>query len=109
MKDGKLVQAINFESYGTYLFINTLPMFCQVLKKVGTIVMDDFDTVEHSDETNCRELYSLSDFGFKGTNARKGKDYMNNYFMGKYGAIRDIDLSDIFKKFVENGDAPITK
>ena len=38
----------------------------------------------------------------------KGKDYMNNYFMSKYGAIRDIDLSDIFKKFVENGDAPIT-
>lgn len=34
---------------------------------------------------------------------------MNNYFMSKYGAIRDIDLSDIFKKFVENGDAPITK
>lgn len=34
---------------------------------------------------------------------------MNNYFMSKYGAIRDIDLSDIFKKFVENGDVPITK
>ncbi len=157
MKDGRVVQAINFESYGTYRFINTLPMFAQVLKKGGTIVMDEFDTslhpmvvmdiinifhndeinknhaqlifntqnpiflnnnlfrrdeikfVERSDETNCSELYSLSDFGTKGTNARKGKDYMNNYFMSKYGAIRDIDLSDIFKKFVENGDAPITK
>ena len=157
MKDGRLVQAINFESYGTYRFINILPMFAQVLKKGGTIVMDEFDTslhpmvvmdiinifhndeinkkhaqlifntqnpiflnnnlfrrdeikfVERSDETNCSELYSLSDFGTKGTNARKGKDYMNNYFMSKYGAIRDIDLSEIFKKFVENGDAPITK
>lgn len=151
MNDGRLVQAINFESYGTYRFINTLPIFAQVLKKGGTIVMDEFDTslhpmvvmdiinifhndeinknhaqlifntqnpiflnnnlfrrdeikfVERSDETNCSELYSLSDFGTKGTNARKGKDYMNNYFMSKYGAIRDIDLSDIFKKFVENG------
>ncbi|MBO4639090.1 MAG: ATP-binding protein [Treponema sp.] len=157
MKDGRLVQAINFESYGTYRFINILPMFAQVLRKGGTIVMDEFDTslhpmvvmdiinifhndeinknhaqlifntqnpiflnnnlfrrdeikfVERSDETNCSELYSLSDFGTKGTNARKGKDYMNNYFMSKYGAIRDIDLSDIFKKFVEYGDAPITK
>ena len=70
---------------------------------------DEIKFVERSNETNCRELYSLSDFGTKGTNARKGKDYMNNYFMSKYGAIRDIDLSDIFKKFVENGDAPITK
>ena len=157
MENGRLIPAINFESYGTVRFVNTLPMFAQVLKKGGTIVMDEFDTslhpmvvmdiinifhndeinknhaqlifntqnpiflnnnlfrrdeikfVERSDETNCSELYSLSDFGTKGTNARKGKDYMNNYFMSKYGAIRDIDLSDIFKKFVENGDAPITK
>jgi len=151
MKNGRLIPAINFESYGTVRFVNTLPMFAQVLQKGGTIVMDEFDTslhpmvvmdiinifhndeinknhaqlifntqnpiflnnnlfrrdeikfVERSDETNCSELYSLSDFGTKGTNARKGKDYMNNYFMSKYGAIRDIDLSDIFKKFVENG------
>ena len=64
---------------------------------------DEIKFVERSDETNCSELYSLSDFGTKGINARKGKDYMNNYFMSKYSAIRDIDLSDIFKKFVENG------
>ena len=155
MGNGKIIPAIDFESFGTYRFINTLPMFAQVLKNGGTIVMDEFETslhpmvvmniinifhndeinknhaqlifntqnpiflnnnlfrrdeikfVERSDETNCSELYSLSDFGTKGTNARKGKDYMNNYFMNKYGAIRDIDLSDIFKKFVENGDAPI--
>lgn len=157
MKNNRLLPAINFESYGTVRFVHTLPMFAQVLKNGGTIVMDEFDTslhpmvvmnivnifhndeitkhhaqlifntqnpiflnnnlfrrdeikfVERSDETNCSELYSLSDFGTKGTNARKGKDYMDNYFMNKYGAIRDIDLSDIFKTFVETGDAPVRK
>ena len=154
MKNNRLIPAIDFESYGTVRFVHTLPMFAQVLKTGGTIVMDEFDTslhpmvvmniinifhndeinkhhaqlifntqnpiflnnnlfrrdeikfVERSDETNCSELYSLSDFGTKGTNARKGKDYMDNYFMNKYGAIRNIDLSDIFKEFVERGDGP---
>lgn len=154
MDNNIIIPAITFESYGTVRFVNTLPMFAQVLKTGGTIVMDEFDTslhpmvvmniinifhndeinkhhaqlifntqnpiflnnnlfrrdeikfVERSDETNCSELYSLSDFGTKGTNARKGKDYMDNYFMNKYGAIRNIDLSDIFKEFVERGDGP---
>ena len=70
---------------------------------------DEIKFIDRNEETKYSRHYSLSDFGTKGTNARKGKDYMNNYFMSKYGAIRDIDLSDIFKKFVENGDAPITK
>lgn len=65
---------------------------------------DEIKFVERSDETNCSELYSLSDFGTKGTNARKGKDYMNNYFMNKYGAIRNIDLSDVFEKIVETSN-----
>ena len=29
---------------------------------------------------------------------------MNNYFMSKYGAIRDIDLSDVFEKIVETSN-----
>ncbi len=41
--------------------------------------------------------YSLSDFG---TNGKKGvrntEDYIKNYFINKYGAIRDIDFSSIF-------------
>ncbi|MBR0099638.1 MAG: ATP-binding protein [Treponema sp.] len=65
---------------------------------------DEIKFVERSDENNFSELYSLSDFGTKGTNARKGKDYMNNYFMSKYGAIRDIDLSDVFEKIVETSN-----
>lgn len=61
---------------------------------------DEIKFIDRDDETKCSHHYSLSDFGTKGTNARKGKDYMNNYFMDEYGAIRDIDFSDIFMKIV---------
>ena len=149
MDNGRLIPAINYESYGTVRFVNILPMLAQVLVRGGTIVLDEFDPslhpmvimnlinifhndeinknhaqiifntqnpiflnnnlfrrdeikfVERSDETNCSELYALSDFGTKGTNARKGKDYMDNYFMNKYGAIKEIDLSDVFIKEME--------
>ncbi|MBO7123618.1 MAG: ATP-binding protein [Treponema sp.] len=71
---------------------------------------DEIKFVERSDETNCSELYSLSDFGTKGANARKGKDYMDNYFMNKYGAIKDIDLSGIILKQMEKyGDSKASK
>ena len=60
---------------------------------------DEIKFVERDDETKCSRHYSLSDFGTKGTNARK--DYSDKYFISAYGAIRDIDFSDTFKKIVE--------
>lgn len=63
---------------------------------------DEIKFIDRDDETKCSRHYSLSDFGTKGTNARKGKDYMNNYFMDEYGAIRNINFSDLFKKIVED-------
>lgn len=65
---------------------------------------DEIKFVERDDKTKCSDLYSLSDFGTKGTTARKGKDYMNNYFMNKYGAIRRIELSDIFERIVDTAN-----
>lgn len=62
---------------------------------------DEIKFVERDDVTGCSKHYSLSDFGTKGTNARKGKDYMNNYFINEYGAIKDIDFTDLFQKIVE--------
>ncbi|MBP3367699.1 MAG: ATP-binding protein [Treponema sp.] len=62
---------------------------------------DEIKFIDRDDETKCSRHYSLSDFGTKGTTARKGKDYMNNYFMDEYGAIRDIDFSDIFEKIIK--------
>ena len=62
---------------------------------------DEIKFVERDDNEHCSILYALSDFGTKGTNARKGKDYMNNYFMDEYGAIRDIDFTDLLQKTVK--------
>lgn len=61
---------------------------------------DEIKFVERDDETKCSRHYSLSDFGTKGTNARKGKDYMDKYFISEYGAIRDIDFTNVFKKIL---------
>lgn len=63
---------------------------------------DEIKFVDRDDMTKCSRHYSLSDFGTTGTNARKGKDYMNNYFMDEYGAIRNINFSDLLKKIIED-------
>ena len=51
------------------------------------------------EETKESQHYSLADFGTSGENGvRKGEDYLKNYFISKYGAISDIDLTPLFKK-----------
>jgi AAA15 family ATPase/GTPase len=58
---------------------------------------DEIKFVERDDETHRSTHYSLSDFGTAGKNGvRKGEDYMKNYFVSRYGAIKDIDFSPIF-------------
>lgn len=50
-------------------------------------------------EENGSVHYSLSHFGTSGKNGvRNTEDYMKNYFVNKYGAIQDIDFSDIFRE-----------
>ena len=56
---------------------------------------DEIKFVEYQDESS--ELYSLSDFGTAKDGVRKGEDYMRNYFINKYGAIADVDFTDIIK------------
>ena len=34
---------------------------------------------------------------------RKSDDYMKNYFINRYGAIKDIDFSPIFEELVVRG------
>ena len=66
---------------------------------------DEIKFVDRNDETHCSELYALSDFGTKGsTRAKNTNNYMTNYFVNRYGAIRNIDLSDIFLKILEEQD-----
>ena len=65
---------------------------------------DEIKFVERDDDTHCSTHYSLSDFGTAGENGvRKHEDYMSNYFVSKYGAIKDIDFTPIFEKLIKKG------
>jgi hypothetical protein len=60
---------------------------------------DEIKFVERDEETHKSILYSLSDFGTAGKDGvRKNEDYMKNYFISRYGAIRNIDLTPIFEE-----------
>ena len=57
---------------------------------------DEIKFVERDKETKSSSLYALSDFKANGeASVRKTSDYMKNYFISRYGAIEDIDFTDI--------------
>ena len=57
---------------------------------------DEIKFVERDKETRSSSLYALSDFRANGkASVRKTSDYMKNYFVSRYGAIEDIDFTDI--------------
>lgn len=57
---------------------------------------DEIKFVEKDKVTKSSVLYSLSDFKTNGEiSVRKTSDYMKNYFVSRYGAIEDIDFTDI--------------
>ena len=57
---------------------------------------DEIKFVERDKETKSSSLYALSDFRANGeASVRKSSDYMKNYFISRYGAIEDIDFTDI--------------
>lgn len=56
---------------------------------------DEIKFVERDDETHLSAHYSLSDFKTSGSNGvRKADDYLKHYFLGRYGAVKDIDFYD---------------
>ena len=62
---------------------------------------DEIKFVERDDETHYSTLYALSDFGTTGEKGvRKHDDYMKNYFVSQYGAIKDIDFTPIFEELL---------
>lgn len=66
---------------------------------------DEIKFVERDDDTHESTHYSLSDFGTSGkSGVRKGEDYLNNYFVSRYGAIKDVDFSPLFENILENGE-----
>lgn len=59
---------------------------------------DEIKFVERDDISHFSSHYSLSDFGTTGkAGVRKNEDYMKNYFVDRYGAIKDIDFMPIFE------------
>ena len=60
---------------------------------------DEIKFVEREDETGNSIHYALSDFK-TADGIRKGEDYMNNYFVSRYGAIKDVDFSPILEKVI---------
>ncbi len=63
---------------------------------------DEIKFVEIDDDTNGSIFYSLSDISDIDCSQkpRKRGDYMKNYFMNRYGAIKDIDFSQIIKSLL---------
>lgn len=63
---------------------------------------DEIKFVERDDDTHYSSSYSLSDFGTSGKRGvRNNDDYMKNYFVDRYGAIKDIDFSPIIESLIK--------
>ena len=67
---------------------------------------DEIKFVERDDNTHESTHYSLSDFKTSGANGvRKSEDYMKNYFVSRFGAIKDVDFSPILESLLlDNGE-----
>src|SRR5574344_144813 len=57
---------------------------------------DEIKFVDRDETTQMSIHYSLSDFK-KSAGVRTGEDYLKNYFISKYGTIKNIEFSDIVK------------
>jgi AAA15 family ATPase/GTPase len=62
---------------------------------------DEIKFTDRDDDTGYSVHYSLSDFGTSGENGvRKTDDYMKNYFISQYGAIKDIDFTPVLADLI---------
>lgn len=67
---------------------------------------DEIKFVERDDETHLSTHYSLSDFKTSGPNGvRKADDYLKHYFLGRYGAVKDIDFYDLFETLIKDNSS----
>lgn len=66
---------------------------------------DEIKFVERDKDTKSSSLYALSDFKTNGdVSVRKTSDYMKNYFVNRYGAIEDVDFTDIVMEMLAQED-----
>ena len=67
---------------------------------------DEIKFVEKDKKSKSSIIYSLSDFKTNGDKpVRNTTDYMRNYFVNRYGAIENVDFSDILQKAIEGSNA----
>ena len=60
--------------------------------------------MEREVESHISDHESRSDCGTAVQNGvRKNEDYMKNYFVDRYGAIKDIDFTPIFEELIFRG------
>lgn len=63
---------------------------------------DEIKFAERDGGTHQSSMFALSDFGTAGENGvRKNEDYLKNYFVSRYGAIKDIDFTPIFEELID--------
>lgn len=62
---------------------------------------DEIKFIERDESTHASTLYALSDFGTVGKEGvRKNQDYMKNYFVDRYGAIKSVDFTPILENLL---------
>ena len=70
----------------------------------GMLRRDEIKFVDRDDETHVSSHYALSDFEIPKESRRKQEEYLMEYFLGRYGAIKDIDFSPLVERIVCSGD-----
>ena len=77
-----------------------------LIKRVIGLPGDEIKFVERNKESKSSSLYALSDFRANGeASVRKTSDYMKNYFISRYGAIEDIDFTDIIADVLKGDES----
>lgn len=72
----------------------------------NTVRRDEIKFVERDEETHLSTHYSLSDFKTSGTaGVRLSDDYLKHYFLGRYGAVKDIDFYDLFENLMSDNSS----
>lgn len=74
-----------------------------IFLNAGLFRRDEIHFVERSDKEGSVH-YTLADFKTTGeSGVRNGADYMKNYFVNQYGAIRDIDFTPVINSLFNGG------
>ena len=61
---------------------------------------DEIKFVERDEISNTSIQYSLSDFK-TADGIRKAEDYMSNYFVSRYGAIKEVDFAPLLEEIIQ--------